>query len=148
MRRLAGELGVDPIAIYHHLRGKDAVVSGVVGRVFAEMRVPDPGGKGWQERARNFARAYRDPARSHPNLVRKIAAGAAPAGTIETSEPLYAALEAAGFPPATVARAAVRWAEKETGGGSWNCWRAVQRGACRRCGASSRRSPRRRCPRT
>lgn len=106
MRRLAGELGVDPMAIYHHLPGKEAVVSGVVERVFAGMRVPDAEGKGWQERVRDFARAYRDLARSHPNLVREIVAGAASSGTIETSEPLYAALEAAGFPPATVARAA------------------------------------------
>ena len=107
MRRLAGELGVDPMAIYHHLPGKkDAVLSGVVERVFAGMRVPDADGKGWQERVRDFARAYRDLARSHPNLVREIVAGAASAGTIETSEPLYAALEAAGFSPAVVARAA------------------------------------------
>lgn len=106
MRRLAGELGVDPMAIYHHLPGKEAVLSGVVERVFAGMRVPDPGGKGWQERVRDFARAYRDLARSHPNLVREIVAGAASSGTFETSEPLYAALEAAEFPSAMVARAA------------------------------------------
>lgn len=106
MRRLAGDLGVDPMAIYHHLPGKDAILSGVVARVFAEMRVPDTDGKGWKERVRDFASAYRDLARSHPNLVREIVAGAASAGTVEVSEPLYAAIEAAGFPPATVARAA------------------------------------------
>ena len=34
MRRLGAELGVDPMSIYHHLPGKEAVVSGLVGMVF------------------------------------------------------------------------------------------------------------------
>ena len=31
MRRLGAELGVNPMSIYHHLPGKGAVVSGLVG---------------------------------------------------------------------------------------------------------------------
>ena len=51
MRRLAGELGVDPMAIYHYLPGKAAVVSGMVGLVVREMpTVPEEGP--WQERVR------------------------------------------------------------------------------------------------
>ena len=108
MRRLAAELGVDPMAIYHHLPGKAAVVTGVVEAVFAELRVPPPGDKGWQDGVRAFARAYRDVARAHPHLVLHLVtnAEAAAAATLEASEALYAALEAGGLPPATVVRAA------------------------------------------
>ena len=42
MRRLAKELGVDPMAIYHHLPNKRALLSALVGQVFSGMRVPEP----------------------------------------------------------------------------------------------------------
>jgi AcrR family transcriptional regulator len=108
MRRLAAELGVDPMSIYHHLPGKQAVLSGLVKSVFAEMRVPSAGDKGWQDRVRDFARAYRDLARAHPNLVLQIVSDTAAAAeaALEASEPLYQALDAAGFPPHMVVRAA------------------------------------------
>lgn len=107
MRRLAGELGVDPMAIYHHLPGKDALVSGLVETVFAEMRVPDPGDR-WQDRVRAYARAYRDLARSHPNLAVHLVSDppAAAAATLEASEALYEALAASGMEARDVVRAA------------------------------------------
>jgi AcrR family transcriptional regulator len=42
MRRLGTELGVNPMSIYHHLPGKDAVISGLVELVFSGMRVCYP----------------------------------------------------------------------------------------------------------
>src|ERR671928_1283374 len=69
MRRLAAELGVDPMAIYHHLPGKDAVVSGLVETVFAEMWVPAVESKQWQERGRDFAWGLRGLVRAHPKLA-------------------------------------------------------------------------------
>lgn len=106
MRGLAKELGVDPMAIYHHLPNKEAVISGIVGSVFAEMRVPQAEGD-WREQVRSFARAYRDLARAHPNLVREIVTGfGAAEATLAVGEPLYAALEGAGFSSRMVARAA------------------------------------------
>ena len=106
MRRLGSELGVDPMAVYHHLPNKEALISGVVEQVFSEMRVPDAEENPWQERVRGFARAYRNLAQEHPHLVRELVSGAAATATLRASEPLYAALEAGGFPPATVVRAA------------------------------------------
>ena len=107
MRRLGRILGVDPMAVYHHVPNKEALISGVVEQVFSEMRVPEAEGESWQERVRDFARAYRNLARAHPHLVRELVSGAAAApATLRASEPLYAALEAGGFPPATVVRAA------------------------------------------
>src|SRR5215218_11345733 len=42
MRRLGAELDVNPMSIYHHLSGKDAVISGLVELVFSGMRVCYP----------------------------------------------------------------------------------------------------------
>lgn len=108
MRQLAGELGVDPMSIYHHLPGKQAVVSGLVERVFSRMELPSFEGLSWRERVRAWVRAYRDLARAHPNLVLQIVSDAAAVSDamLRISEPLYAALEDAGLPPRKVSAAA------------------------------------------
>ncbi|MDX6623006.1 MAG: hypothetical protein QOE75_938 [Solirubrobacterales bacterium] len=107
MRRLADELGVDPMAIYRHLPGKQALVAALVGRAFSDLRLPAAAGRPWQDRVRAFAAAYRALARAHPNLVLQIVtdAAAASAAALEASEELYAALEAAGLPPSSIVRA-------------------------------------------
>jgi TetR/AcrR family tetracycline transcriptional repressor len=107
MRRLARELGADPMSIYHHLPDKAAIVSGLVEVVFAEMRPPADAGA-WPDRVRGWARAYRDLARAHPNLVLQIVTDAAAVGeaAVLVDEPLYAALETAGLPPTTIVHAA------------------------------------------
>jgi len=102
MRRLAKELGVDPMAIYHHLPSKRALLSGLIEKVFSEMRVPEPEETGgWRERVRAWARAFRDVARAHPRLVPHLASypEAAAEATLESTEELYAAFEAAGMRP-------------------------------------------------
>lgn len=108
MRKLAAELGVDPMAIYHHLPSKEAILAALVKDVFSGLRLPPASGGVWQDRVRAFARAYRDVVRSHPNLVRHAVANAEVAATsaLEASEELYAALSAAGLPPVAVVRAA------------------------------------------
>ena len=106
MRRLAGELGVDPMAIYHHVPGKAAVVSGMVELVLREMPAVAEEGF-WRERVRAFAEAYRGLALAHPNLILAIVTDAAAAteAALRISGPLYTALEDAGLSPAMVWRA-------------------------------------------
>ena len=102
MRRLAKELGVDPMAIYHHLPNKRALLSALIEGVFSEMRMPKPEENGdWRERVRAWARAFRDVARAHPKLVPYLASypEAAAEATLESTEELYAAFEAAGMTP-------------------------------------------------
>ena len=102
MRRLAKELGVDPMAIYHHLPNKRALLCALIEKVFSEMRVPETGKtRDWRERVRAWARAFRDVARAHPKLVPQLASypEAAAEATLESTEELYAAFEAAGMPP-------------------------------------------------
>jgi len=102
MRRLGAELGVNPMSIYHHLPGKSDVISGLVALVFSGMRVRYPYGSPWQDQVRAWAEAYRDLVRSHPNLVLEIVSDAAAAteAVLSVNEPLYAALDEAGIPPA------------------------------------------------
>lgn len=108
MRRLAADLGVNPMSIYHHLPGKEAVVSGLVGVVFSRMLVPPSEGLSWQERVRTYARAYRGVVRSHTNLALRIVSDAAAVSeaVLSGAEPLYGALEEARLPPKTIVRAA------------------------------------------
>jgi TetR/AcrR family transcriptional regulator, tetracycline repressor protein len=108
MRRLGAELGVNPMSIYHHLPGKDAVISGLVELVFSGMRVRYSEGSSWQDRVRAWAEAYRGLVRSHPNLVLEIVSNAAAAteAVLLVNEPLYGALDESGLPPAEVVRAA------------------------------------------
>ena len=108
MRRLGAELGVNPMSIYHHLPGKDAVISGLVELVFSGMRVRYSDGSSWQDRVRAWAEAYRGLVRSHPNLVLEIVSNAAAVteAVLLANEPLYGALDDSGLTPAEVVWAA------------------------------------------
>lgn len=102
MRRLAKELGVDPMAIYHHLPNKRALLSALIGEAFSGMRVPErEQTEGWRGRVRAWARAFREVSCAHPRLVAHLASypEAAAEATLESTEELYAAFEAAGMPP-------------------------------------------------
>ena len=104
MRRLGAELGVNPMSIYHHLPGKDAVISGLVELVFSGMRVRYPDGSPWQDQVRAWAETYRGLVRSHPNLVLELVSNAAAVteAVLLVNEPLYEALDESGLPPAEV----------------------------------------------
>lgn len=43
MRKVAEALGVEAMALYHHLPGKEAILDAVVDAVFAEIELPAPG---------------------------------------------------------------------------------------------------------
>src|SRR5690606_28779693 len=69
MRRLAAEFDVDPMAIYHHLPGKEAILEGIAQLAFSELRVEPSEDDDWRQQVRAFARAYRDLVRTHPHLT-------------------------------------------------------------------------------
>ena len=96
------------MSIYHHLPGKDAVVSGLVRVVFSGMRMLPSEGLPWQERVRAYAHAHRGIVRSHPNLALQIVSNAAAVSeaVLSGAEPLYGALEETGLPPKTIVWAA------------------------------------------
>jgi TetR/AcrR family tetracycline transcriptional repressor len=105
MRRLAAALGVNPMSIYHHLPGKAAVLSGLVERVFSQMRVPPAAdGAAWQERVKQAARAYRRVLREHPNLALQVVSDTSAVAevVVAAGEPFYQAFEQAGLAPRAV----------------------------------------------
>ena len=57
MRKVAQELGVEAMSLYHHVPNKDAILDGVVDAVFAAIELPGPGCDDWRDaiRARAFS---------------------------------------------------------------------------------------------
>jgi len=109
MRKLATRLGVDPMSIYHHVPGKDALLRALVEHVFDGMEQPARDGD-WRQRVRSWATAYRAVADEHPNLVLRIVSdpSAIAVAAARINDTLYAALEVSGMSPdAVVASAGV-----------------------------------------
>lgn len=100
MRRLARELGVDPMSIYHHLPNKSAVVSGLVELVFSRMEPPRAVPGDWAGQVRAWVDAYRGLIRRHPRLVLRIVTDpvAVTRAARMINGPLHAALTSAGVP--------------------------------------------------
>ena len=73
MRALGRELGVDPMAVYHHLPNKAAILDGVVEAVLGEVPLDAPAGLPWTDRLVAVARGYRDALRAHPNALPVVA---------------------------------------------------------------------------
>ena len=127
VRRLADELGVDPMSIYHHIKGKAALLDAVCEAVLAEVDVADGdvadgeagaveagAVEGWEAIARRLAHSYRDMALRHPQVFPLLLTHAqtSPAALSQTSPAIVAALERlltamrdAGFPDQAVADA-------------------------------------------
>ena len=106
MRRLAAEMGVDPMALYHYLPNRSALMCDVVDALVAECDLPPPCGT-WQVQVRDLCHAFRRMAHRHP--------GAFPVYVMfqewvpsehRLNEALYAALSAGGFTSRATVRAA------------------------------------------
>jgi AcrR family transcriptional regulator len=59
MRQVAQELGVEAMSLYHHVPNKDAILDGVVDRVFAAIELPPPDHHDWRDAMRARARSAR-----------------------------------------------------------------------------------------
>jgi len=65
MRKLGQELGVDAMALYRHVRGKDDLLDGVVEVVIGEIERPEPG-EDWKASLRELIMAARRVMLRHP----------------------------------------------------------------------------------
>lgn len=65
MRRLGQALGVEAMALYNHVAGKEEIVSGAVALVMAELE-PVPADLPWKEALRRRAMAFHRALRRHP----------------------------------------------------------------------------------
>ena len=55
MRRVAQELGIEAMSLYHHVPNKDAILDGVVDAVFEAIDLPDSECADWRDAIRGRA---------------------------------------------------------------------------------------------
>lgn len=105
MRRIAGELGCDPMAIYRHFPNREALLDAVADLVVEEVPAPG-GGEPWDERIRAVLTGMRSVALRHPGIAGHIASRPplGPRGR-QMATVFSGALVDAGLGPADVVRA-------------------------------------------
>lgn len=74
MRSLAAALSVDPMAIYHHIPNKAALIVGLYNTVLTELGINAAGTESWQDGLKTLARQYRALALRHPKLFPSLIA--------------------------------------------------------------------------
>lgn len=68
MRKLATELDVNPMSVYHHVPNKTALLEGVCLMVGRQITLPQDDDTPWPKQLRALAHAYRSLARISPSL--------------------------------------------------------------------------------
>ncbi|MBB4935531.1 AcrR family transcriptional regulator [Lipingzhangella halophila] len=101
MRRLAGELGVTPMALYWHFRTKEALLDAMVDRVFSEVDLQPPVDAPWRRRLSDLLWSFLRAVRGHPAAPELLTrAGATCENRLLTQEAALDILARAGFSPA------------------------------------------------
>ena len=99
MRRLAQELGVEAMSLYHWFRSKDALLDAMLDAVYAEMEHP-PNGDDWQADTRLAAVSARDVLLRHAWATARLMSSPAPSpARLRWMNALLGRLRAAGFSP-------------------------------------------------
>ena len=93
MRRVAREVGVEAMSLYHHVRDKEDLLDGVCALVMRDFRYP-PEDRPWIEVARDGAREWRRVLRKHPNVIALWADRQRPMTDLEALMPMEFALRA------------------------------------------------------
>ena len=99
MRKIAKELGVEAMSLYHYVRNKDELVDGMVDVVLGEIEIP-PKDEHWKAALRRIAVSYRKALAAHPWAARVMftRTGALPARS-RYMETVLRTLADAGFSP-------------------------------------------------
>lgn len=95
MRRVAREVGVEAMSLYHHVRDKEDLLDGVCALVMRDFRFPDED-RPWIEVARDGAREWRRVLRDHPNVIALWADRQRPMTDLESLMPMEFALRVIG----------------------------------------------------
>ena len=97
MRALARALGVEAMSLYHHVRGKEALLDGLVDAVFAEFHLPVVGGE-WTAEMRARSRSARAAMKRHPWAIGLMDSRRTPGPeTLRHHDAVLGCLRAAGF---------------------------------------------------
>lgn len=98
MRRVAQELGVEAMSLYHHVPNKDAILDGVVDVVFAAIELPDARA-GWRDAIRDHASSARKVLSRHRWALTLVDSRRNPGPmTLRRHNAFLGALREAGFP--------------------------------------------------
>jgi AcrR family transcriptional regulator len=105
IRSLAHELGVKPMAVYHHVAGKDEILDALVDIVFAEIELPVPG-PDWRSELRRSAHSTREVLRRHRWAIGLLESRRRPGpANLRHHDTVIATLRTAGFSAAMTAHA-------------------------------------------
>jgi len=97
MRRLAEELGVEAMSLYHHVPNKDAILDGMVDLVFREIELPQPN-LDWKTALRRRMASVREVLVRHRWALRILESRATPGPTtLEHHDAMLGCLRRAGF---------------------------------------------------
>lgn len=113
MRQLASRLGVNPMAVYHHLKNKQAVLDELVKKAidfsgFERDVLSGTSDYNWKKAVKIFSRYYLGLFRAHRDLLLYLTAN--PSSGMESvqsgNEILYSILRAGGLSPESIIKAA------------------------------------------
>jgi AcrR family transcriptional regulator len=98
MRKLAQELGVEAMSLYHHVANKDAILDGLIDLVFGEIDLP-VGEADWKAAMRRRAISAREVLRRHPWATGLMESRSTPGpATLRHHDAVLGILRNAGFP--------------------------------------------------
>ena len=97
MRKLAEELGVEAMSLYHHVANKEEILDGMVDMVFAEIDLPRSD-MDWKAAMRERATSVRAALRRHPWSVSIMESRTSPGpATLRHHDAVIGCCRAAGF---------------------------------------------------
>jgi len=95
MRKLAGELGIEAMSLYYHVRNKDDLLDAMVEAVVSQIALPSKGAH-WKTALRERADSERTVLGQHPWAISLIDSRTTPA-TLKHHDAMIGCLTAAGF---------------------------------------------------
>lgn len=100
MRRVAAELDVEAMTLYHYIPNKGALLDGVIEQIVSEAVPPDLGGLSWADALRAYARSLRTALLAHPNAASLLASQpGVTTRNLDAMETMLEVVTAAGFTP-------------------------------------------------
>jgi AcrR family transcriptional regulator len=97
MRKLAQELGVEAMSLYHHVANKEDILDGMVDMVFAEIELPSDGTE-WKTAMRQRAESARAALTRHPWAISIMDSRASPGPeTLRHHDAVIGSCRKAGF---------------------------------------------------
>jgi TetR/AcrR family transcriptional regulator, tetracycline repressor protein len=107
IRKLAGTLGVTPMALYWHVPSKDELLDGVAARLLDEVDLSVDASASWLDQLRALLGAMVDVLRAHPAAASLLATRTVTSeGGLDATETVLDILRRGGFSPAEATQVA------------------------------------------